>query len=472
MVKFGTGGWRAIIGDGFTRANIQLVAAAVSRKMKEDGVVDDGIIIGYDRRFLSKESVRWACEVFAAEGVRCYFVNHSSPTPMVMYYMKHHGMHYGMMVTASHNPAIYNCLKVFSYEGRDANEELTGLLEQYAREAEEQGTVRTMRYQDALAQGMVVEFYPINEYLDAVIGQIDMEAIRAAQLHLVLDPMYGVSQPAMKTILYTARCELDIIHGAHDTLFGRRMPAPSRESLTELATYVKEMECDLGLATDGDADRLGVIDDRGNYLSSNDILRLLYYYLLQYKGLRGPAVRNVATTHSLDSIARAFGQECYEVPVGFKHISAKMQETGAIIGGESSGGLTVTGHINGKDGVYAACLLVEMIAVTGKRLSGLMQEIEEKFGTTWMEERSLRFDETRKAALRSQLYEQQDIPDFGLAVDHISCLDGCKVVFRDGGWIIARFSGTEPLLRIFCEMETRAQAERCCDVFVKYLDLE
>ena len=305
MVHFGTGGWRAIIGDEFTRANIQLLAASVSRKMKEEGVQDDGIVIGYDRRFLSKESVRWACEVFAAEGIHCYFVNHSSPTPMVMYYIKNHGMHYGMMVTASHNPAIYNGIKVFTYGGRDADAELTAQLEVYAKEIEEAGAVRTMRYADAYQAGLVTEFYPINEYLDAVIGQLDMQAIRDAQLHIVLDPMYGVSQPAMKTILYTARCELDIIHGAHDTLFGRRMPAPSRESLTELCTFVKEMECDLGLATDGDADRLGVIDDTGRYLTSNDILRLLYYYLLKYKGLRGPAVRNVATTHSLDKVAEA-----------------------------------------------------------------------------------------------------------------------------------------------------------------------
>ena len=471
MVHFGTGGWRAIIGDEFTRANIQLLAASVSRKMKEEGVQDDGIVIGYDRRFLSKESVRWACEVFAAEGIHCYFVNHSSPTPMVMYYIKNHGMHYGMMVTASHNPAIYNGIKVFTYGGRDADAELTAQLEVYAKEIEEAGAVRTMRYADAYQEGLVTEFYPINEYLDAVIGQLDMQAIRDAQLHIVLDPMYGVSQPAMKTILYTARCELDIIHGAHDTLFGRRMPAPSRESLTELCTFVKEMECDLGLATDGDADRLGVIDDTGRYLTSNDILRLLYYYLLKYKGLRGPAVRNVATTHSLDKVAEAFGQKCYEVPVGFKHISAKMLETGAIIGGESSGGLTVTGHISGKDGVYAACLLVEMIAVSKKKLSELEEEMEKQFGTSWMEERSCRFDETRKQELRTILYEDRKIPDFGEAIDHVSYMDGCKVYFADGGWIIARFSGTEPLLRIFCEKKTQEEAARCCDLFQEFLGL-
>ena len=399
MIHFGTGGWRAVIGDEFTRKNIQLLAKAMSMKMKAENVAEEGIVIGYDRRFLSKEAVKWACEVFAAEEIKCLFVNHSEPTPLIMFYVEKHKMHYGMMVTASHNPAIYNGIKVFTYGGRDASEEQTREIEEYVRMAEAEGQIQYVDYEEVKTRGWVVEFNPLNEYLDNIIANINMQAIRDCGLHIVLDPMYGVGQDAIKTILSTARCEIDIIHGTHDTLFGRRMPAPSKDALTELRTYVTEMECDLGIATDGDADRLGVIDDKGHYLTANDILRLLYYYLLKYKGWRGPAVRNVATTHMLDRMAEAFGEVCYEVPVGFKYISAKMQETGAIIGGESSGGLTVRGHINGKDGVYAASLLVEMIAVTGKKLSELTEEIEERFGTTYMEERSYKFTPERKAEL-------------------------------------------------------------------------
>jgi phosphomannomutase len=376
-----------------------------------------------------------------------------------------------MMVTASHNPAIYNGFKVFTYGGRDANEEQTGEIEAYARKIEAQGSISWIEYEKAKAQGLVTEFNPLNEYLDNIIANIDMKAIRDRGLHIVLDPMYGVSQTSIKTILSTARCELDLIHEAHDTLFGRRMPAPSRNALTELCTYVTEMECDLGIATDGDADRLGVIDDKGRYLTANDILRLLYYYLLKYKGWRGPAVRNVATTHMLDRMAESFGEVCYEVPVGFKHISAKMQETGAIIGGESSGGLTVRGHINGKDGIYAASLLVEMIAVTGKRLSELACEIEQQYGTAYMEERSRSFPSERKAELVKILYEERRLPEFDLEIEKVSYLDGCKVYFRNGGWIIARFSGTEPLLRIFCEMERQELAQKYCDQFEAFLNL-
>ncbi len=458
-LRFGTGGWRAVIGDGFNRGNIQILAKALAVKMKREQVESDGIVIGYDKRFLSKETVKWTCEVFAAEGIKCYFVNRSCPTPLIMYYVEKHNLHYGMMVTASHNPAIYNGIKIFTYGGCDANEICTGEIEKIAETIRVED-IQIIDYPVAKASGMVEEFNPLNEYLDNIIDNIDMKKIRNSGLHIVLDPMYGTSQISLKTILSTARCEVDVIHGTHDTLFGRRMPAPSEGSLTELATYVKEMECDLGLATDGDADRIGVVDDKGHYLTANDILRLMYYYLLKYKGWKGPVVRNIATTHLLDKMAEAFGEKCYEVPVGFKHISAKMQETGAIIGGESSGGLTVKGHINGKDGVYASALLVEMIAVTGKRLSEISREIEEEFGKSWMEEASYSFLSSRKEELRQRIYEKKDLPEFDDAIDHISYLDGCKIYFENGGWIIIRFSGTEPVLRIFCEMENAITAKK------------
>ncbi len=472
MIQFGTGGWRAVIGDGFTRKNIQLLAKSMSEKMKKEHVEQEGIVIGYDRRFLSKEAVKWACEVFAAEGIHCYFVNRSSPTPLVMFYVEKHQMHYGMMVTASHNPAIYNGFKVFTFGGRDASKEQTREIEEYAARIERQGEeISWIEYEKALAQGLVTEFNPLNEYLDNIIANINMQAIRDRGLHIVLDPMYGVSQTSIKTILSTARCEVDLIHEAHDTLFGRRMPAPSKGSLTELCTYVTEMECDLGIATDGDADRLGVVDDKGCYLTANDILMLLYYYLLRYKGWRGPAVRNVATTHILDRMAESFGEVCYEVPVGFKYVSSKMQETDALIGGESSGGLTVRGHINGKDGIYAASLLVEMIAVTGKSLSELMEEIRDRYGASCMEEISCGFPDERAKELRRILYEDRELPVFDEPVEKVSYMDGCKVYFQRGGWIIARFSGTEPLLRIFCEMESQEKAREYCQVFRRFLKL-
>ena len=367
MIKFGTGGWRAVIGDEFTKKNIQLLAQAMCNKMKAEGKTDKGMIIGYDKRFLSKEAMRWMGQVFAAQEITTLLVNKSAPTPLIMFYVEKHEMPYGMMVTASHNPAIYNGVKVFTYGGRDADENQTKEIEDYASKIDVD-SIEEMDYDEAVSKELIKEIYPLNEYLDNIINAVDMQKIRNAGLRVALDPMYGVSEIPLKTLLLTARCDVETIHDRHDTLFGGKLPSPSASTLRGLVTRVIDYGFDIGIATDGDADRIGVIDDTGRFLHPNDILVLLYYYLVKYKGWHGAVVRNVATTHMLDKVANKFGETCYEVPVGFKYISAKMTEENAVIGGESSGGLTVRGHINGKDGIYAAMLLIEMIAVTGSYL--------------------------------------------------------------------------------------------------------
>lgn len=470
MIKFGTGGWRAIIGDDFTKANIQLLAKALCVKMEREGVADKGVVLGYDRRFLAKEAMQWAGQVFAAEGIRASLVNKSSPTPLVMFYVMKHELPYGMMITASHNPAIYNGIKVFTAGGRDADEVQTGQIEKIIASLKPED-VRAMGYEEGKAAGLIEEIYPLNEYLDNIIEAVDMKAIRDARLKIALDPMYGVSETSLKTILLTARCEVETIHERHDTLFGGKLPAPNASTLRPLQNFVLDAHCDIGIATDGDADRLGVIDDTGRFLHPNDILVLLYYYLVKYKGWKGPVVRNICTTHMLDKVAERFGEKCYEVPVGFKHISAKMNETDAVIGGESSGGLTVRGHIKGKDGVYAASLLVEMIAVTGKKLSEIYKDIEAECGSIHMEERDYKFTREKKEEVHKTLMIDKQIPKLPFEVDHVSYLDGSKVYFANGGWVVARFSGTEPLIRIFCEMPTAREARTVSEIYEDFLDL-
>lgn len=471
MIKFGTGGWRAVIGDGFTKENIQILARALCDKMKAEGVENEGIVLGYDRRFLSKEAMQWAGQVFAAQGIKASLINKSAPTPLVMFYVMKHKLHYGMMITASHNPAIYNGIKVFTYGGRDADEQQTMEIESYIQDVTDI-PVDEMAYQDAKADGLIEEIYPLNEYLDNIIDAVDMKAIRDRGLRVAIDPMYGVSETSLKTILLTARCEVLTIHERHDTLFGGKLPAPNAQTLRGLQLSVLENHCDIGLATDGDADRIGVIDDEGRFLHPNDIMVLLYYYLVKYKGWKGPVVRNICTTHMLDREAEKFGETCYEVPVGFKHISAKMQAADAVIGGESSGGLTVRGHIHGKDGIYAAALLVEMLSVTGKKLSEIYRDIEKEFGEIRMEERSYTFTHERKAYIQKHLLQDKKLPELPFAIDHVSYLDGCKVYFKNGGWVSARFSGTEPLLRIFCEMDTAEDARKVCEIFENDLNLK
>ena len=470
MIEFGTGGWRAVIGDEFTRANIVRVAAALARRMKREGVAREGMCIGYDRRFLSRESAIWFSEVMAAEEIPISFVNLSAPTPQIMFTVKSMDLPYGAAVTASHNPAIYNGIKLFTRGGRDATEDVT---EAIGREANALGDadIRHMPFDEALLCGRVRFIDPRDAYFDSIMEKIDIAAIRARRPRIVLDPMYGVALTGLMTILYTARCDLDVINDRHDAFFGKHLPAPNPETLRDLQAAVADHHADIGIATDGDADRLGIIDEQGRYVSANDVLVLLYYYLLKYKGWRGAAVRNLSTTHQLDRVAEAFGERCIEVPVGFKHIASGMDAHDALIGGESSGGLTVRGHISGKDGLYAASLLVEMLSVTRKPLSQLLRELREEFGAFEMAEYDWGLTEKSRETIHETIMVRRELPDFGLPAKEISYLDGCKVYFENG-WISVRFSGTEPRVRIFAEMPTMAEAKALVRAMADFVGLD
>lgn len=466
MIKFGTGGWRAIIGDDFTKANVQCLSQAIADEMLETGC--DKIVIGYDRRFLSDVAAKWASVVFAANKITVYFIGIDAPTPLIMYGVKQLGAKYGMAVTASHNPASYNGIKVFTEGGRDAAAEVTKLFE--AR-IEKGVSVKEISFEEGLATGSIIDYDIANDYVDSILTMIDIETIRKRRMKVLLDPMFGVSRTSLQTILMTARCHVDTIHDRHDTLFGGRLPAPTAKTLTRLRDMVVEGGYDIGIATDGDADRIGIIDDKGNFIHPNQILALLYYYLTKYKGWEGDCVRNIATTHLLDRMAESFGKTCHEVPVGFKHISAKMEESDALIGGESSGGLTIRGHIRGKDGIFASALLVELVCATGKKLSEVLEEIYAEYGRCEMHETDYSFSEEKKAELKKLLFEEKKLPEMGEKIARISYMDGLKVYFENGGWIIARFSGTEPLIRIFCEMENKEKAREICDKMRVFLGL-
>lgn len=469
MIEFGTGGWRAVIGDGFTRENIRRVACALARRIVREGSTQTGMCIGYDRRFLSREAAIWFSEVMAGEGVALSFINLAAPTPQVMFTVRHMGLPYGATVTASHNPAVYNGIKLFTRGGRDASQDITDEIGAEAN-ALDPREIRSLDFEEALAAGRITFIDPRDAYLDSIMAQIDMNAIRARRPRIELDPMYGVSLTGLMTILYTARCDVDVINDRHDAFFGGHLPAPNPDTLRDLQSVVRDHHADMGIATDGDADRLGIIDEQGRYVPANMVLALLYHYLLKYKGWRGPAVRNIATTHLLDRIAAAYGQTCYEVPVGFKHISAAMAEHDALIGGESSGGLTVRGHISGKDGLYAASLLVEMLCVARKPLSRLVREIYDEYGEMHMAEYDWALTEKSRERIHQMILVEKRLPDFGLPVQRVSYMDGCKVYFEDG-WIIVRFSGTEPRVRVFAERDTMEHARQLVKTMADFAGL-
>ena len=283
--------------------------------------------------------------------------------------------------------------------------------------------------------------------------------------------MYGVSKTSLSILLNTTRCDVDIINDRHDTLFGGKLPSPESSTLHKLADLVKENDYNMGIATDGDADSIGIIDENGRFIHPNLLLALIYEYLLVEKGWKGSAVRNLSTTHLLDRIAENHEQFSIETPVGFKHITENMDKYDAIIAGESSGDLTVSGHIKGKDGIFAAMLLVEMVAVTGKQIGQLVNELYSEYGSLYNEERDYSFSQEKKNLIINQLFDKEEVSVFDLEINRVSYMDGIKIYFKNNAWISARFSGTEPLLRIFAESGQLDETIALIKVMETFLDL-
>lgn len=466
MIQFGTGGWRAEIARDFTEENIRRVAQGLALYALREKKSDKPIVVGHDRRFLSDKAAVWIAETLAANGLSVLYISRSAPTPLVMHTVLKQELYFGIEVTASHNPSEYNGIKVIVEEGRDAPLEVTDALEKLISTCQ----VKTLALTEARAQGLVTDYKnPFNNFIDDILSVLDTETIRQRGLRILFDSMHGSSTYPLLSIFYTTRCTPDTVHGNRDAYFGGMMPAPTENTLLDLSREVVRDGYDLGIGIDGDGDRLGIIDRDGRYISANEILVLLYYYLHEYKGWKGPVVRNLATTHMLDRIAADLGETCYEVPVGFKWISSKIDEVDAVLGGESSGGLTVRGHIHGKDSIYAASLFVEMICCTGKAPGEMIDELYEKYGRFEMVECNLRYPAPARTAIDDKLMVKKLLPDFGVAVKKVSYEDGCKVYFEDDSFIICRFSGTEPILRIFSEASDWSVAQGYIDTFRTFL---
>ncbi|MEE1011616.1 MAG: phosphoglucomutase/phosphomannomutase family protein [Acutalibacteraceae bacterium] len=469
MIKFGTGGWRAVIGDDFICENIRRVAAGVLELAKEQNKTDKPVIIGYDRRFLSVSAAKWVAEVLAEGGIEVWFLNRSAPTPLIMHTVKDKNLYFGIEITASHNPANYNGIKLFVEEGRDASLEVTHRLEEII---ENISSPAYIEFDEAVESGKIVyQRNPFNKFLDDIIDLLDMDALRERGLRVLFDAMHGSGSYPLEVILHTARCTIDTINLNKDAFFGGQMPAPTEKTLATLSNLVIVGDYDFGIAMDGDGDRLGIVDKFGHYINANEILCMLYYYLVKHKGWKGPVVRNLATTHLLDKIAESFGEVCYEVPVGFKYISSKLDEVDAVLGGESSGGLTVRGHIYGKDSVYAAALFSEMVSVTGKSPTEILEEIKEIYGSYVMVEDNLCFAPERKEEINKIIMIDKLLPDFGKNIVRVNYEDGCKVYFEDDSFVICRFSGTEPLLRIFAESSDGIDAKKYIADFRDFLKI-
>ena len=462
LIAFGTGGWRAVIGEGFTLPNVRRLCQALAHEIAKRGAEKRGVVIGYDRRFLSRQAAEAAAEVFAGNGIAGVLLPEPAPTPLITYATAWRDSAYGLAFTASHNPPEWNGLKVFRGDGSLLLDDETRQIETEAN-AIAAGDVARMELERALVSGAVERRDYTNDYVDAVEALIDLRAIRKAALKVIVDPMYGVGQLTLGIVLTEARCRVTFIHERHNPLFGGRSPAPNADALRALRASMREDGYHLGLAMDGDADRIAIVDERGEYVGVNDLLLLLYWYLHEVRGERGGVVRNLATTHMLDRLARRMGEECYEVPVGFKHIVNAMVEHDALLGGESSGGLTIRGHILGKDGIFACALVVEMLAKTGEKISKLLDRVYALAGRLYQLEESMPATAEMRMAVTHKLREtalDRIAPGPVLSISHA---DGIKLRFANDNWALIRFSGTEPLLRLVTEADSREKSAELMD---------
>ncbi|MGD0019774.1 MAG: sugar phosphate nucleotidyltransferase [Candidatus Limnocylindrales bacterium] len=463
QVAFGTGGWRAIIGEGFTFHNVRRLSQAIANEVTRRGIERQGVLIGFDRRFLSRQAAQASAEVFAGNNIPVTLIPEDVPTPLVTFATPLLGSAYGLIFTASHNPPEWNGLKVFKADGSLPMEDETRRYEDETNALSESDVIK-LELDLARKAGMVVERDFSNAYIDNIEKIVDVESIRSAGLKIIVDPMYGTSQLTLGTILSDARCRVTFIHERHNPLFGGRSPAPDLKALQVLITSIRdEGHYDLGMATDGDADRIAIVDERGEYISTNDLLLLIYWYLHEVRGLKGGVVRNLSTTHLLDRLARALGEECYEVPVGFKHVTAAMLAHDALLGGESSGGLTVRGYLLGKDGIFACALVVEMLARTGKRISELLETVTRITGRLFQLEANIPSTPEMRIEVPRRLKEAPLDMLGKYKVQKTTHYDGTKIFLENDNWALMRFSGTEPVLRLTVEADSPEKATELLD---------
>ncbi|KZM76683.1 glucosamine-1-phosphate N-acetyltransferase [Cellulosimicrobium sp. I38E] len=458
-IVFGTGGWRAVIGEGYTLANVRRLCQAIANETIRRGLDAKGVVIGGDRRFLSRESAIAAAEVFAGNNIAVTLLPDDVPTPLVTFAAPYLGAAYGIIVTSSHNPPEWNGMKVFRQDGSLPLDDETDRYQDEAN-ALSVDDVITLDIDVARRSGVVVDRSLTDPYVDAIEKIIDVDAVRGSDLQVIVDPMYGTSQLTLGTILSDMRVRSEFIHATHNPLFGGVAPAPDLQRLSTLVTMIQQGggRYDLGMATDGDSDRIGIVDETGEYISTNDLLLLLYWYLHEVRGEKGGVVRNLATTHLLDRLAAHFGEESREVKVGFKHVTAGMEDIGAVLGGESSGGLTIRGWILGKDGIFACALVAEMLARTGKRISELRAMIYEITGRLYTLEAGVPATPEMRVEVPRRL-EAEPLTHVGpYPVVSVSHLDGTKILLENDNWALLRFSGTEPVLRMFVEADSPEKA--------------
>lgn len=455
-IQFGTDGWRATIADTYTFDNVRLAAQASAEYFLSSGKAQKSVLVGYDTRFGSARFAGAVAEVLAANGVHVVLSDRFQPTPVFSYSVIDRKAGGAIVITASHNPAPDNGFKIKSDEGASAPPEVIAAVEKNLDGAH----VKRMPFDEAEAGGLIEKFDAVPAYDAQIARLVDLEALRGAGVSIVADSMYGTGQGYFKRLLSGGTTQVSEIRNEVNPAFPGIAPEPIRPHIDELSKVVRERGAQLGLATDGDADRIGLVSEDGTFVNQHQVFALLVLYLTRFRDLRGTAVRSVTMTSMADRYMAGLGHRVIETPVGFKYIGASMVQENAILGGEESGGFGFRGHIPERDAIVAGLFLVDLMVKLGKPMSGVLDVMRQTFGDWHYLRVDVRYHAAERAAIAERVAHAQPSTLDGSPLKEIGTRDGYKFYAEDGSWLLIRFSGTEPLLRIYTETTSPDRVQR------------
>ena len=454
IIKFGTSGWRAIIADQFTFANVRLATEAIGRYTKRRKN-SPTLLVGYDTRFASEHFGLEAARVLSSQNIRVKLCSQAVPTPAVAFTIVNDKLDGAVNITASHNPGEYNGLKFSTPDGAPALPEVTSEIEKEIVQLQETNWEFTAKPNDALIES--VDIGPA--YLRDLATKVDLNKIRNANLSLAYDALYGSGAGYLDGLLRQENIPVMTLHTTRDVYFGGLHPEPADEQLGEMKIVMKKNWLKLGLATDGDADRFGVLDEGGEFIYPNELISMLFDYLIESRGWPGGVARTVATTHLVDRVAKFHNREVLETPVGFKYIGEYIKEGRIVLGGEESAGLSIRGHVPEKDGILACLLITEMLASRGKSLKNQLNDLFSKVGAVYNRRLNVKLDPAISARVKQKI--ASDVHEFhGRRVVEQNRVDGLKLLFDDGSWVLMRPSGTEPVVRFYAESTSLADLDK------------
>ena len=448
-IKFGTDGWRGRIAEDYTFANVRRAAQGFASYLAEKGHRGKWVVVGHDKRFHSENFAAAVAEVLAANGFRVYLTNGATPTPVISYSVVDKGAVGAVNITASHNPPTDNGFKVRDEHGGAIDPE--GLRRIEALIPPSADEVKRVKLEDALNEGTVVYFDPAPAYIEHIKTLVDLEPIKEAGFKVLVDPMWGNGAGWFPRLLEGGKTVVEEIHNIRNPIFPEmKRPEPIPPNINVGLQETVRRGADVLIVNDGDADRLGVGDEHGNFVNQLRVYALLAYYLLEVRGQRGPIVKTISTTMLLNKMGKIYGVPVYETGVGFKYVAPKMLEVDALIGGEESGGYAFRGNVPERDGILAGLYILDMMVKLNRKPDELVQLIFEKFGPSYYDRIDTPFTGDREP-IEERVRNAKPETIGGLKVVDFRTIDGYQFMLEDGGWLLIRFSGTEPLLRVYCE---------------------